>query len=258
MKILVAGTGHIGSWMVEELCHDHEVAIYDSDVKKMKYFFNVERFLKPEEVKKFKPEMFINAVSLNNTVAAFKSFLPYIGEKCILADAASVKTGLDSFYSQVKNPFVSTHPMFGPTFANIRDLSSENAIIITESSEQGKAFFDNLYKGLKLNIFYNTFEEHDRTIAYSLSIPFASTMVFAACMEIQDAPGTTFKKHMDIAKGLLNEDDHLLTEIMFNRYTTDQLRNINSQLTYLTHIINAKDHEEMAKFIKRLRDNIFS
>jgi prephenate dehydrogenase len=83
-------------------------------------------------------------------------------------------------------------------------------------------------------------------------------MVFAACMEKQDAPGTTFRRHMDIAKGLLSEDDHLLTEIMFNTYTIDQLRNINSQLTYLTHIISGRDHEEMSKFLSKLRKNIFT
>ena len=41
MKIFIMGTGHIGSWLVEELCHDHQVAIYDTDPRKMKYFFNI-------------------------------------------------------------------------------------------------------------------------------------------------------------------------------------------------------------------------
>lgn len=35
-------------------------------------------------------------------------------------------------------------------------------------------------------------------------------------MKHQDAPGTTFKRHMKIAKGVLNEDDYLLQEILFN------------------------------------------
>ncbi|NIR17329.1 MAG: prephenate dehydrogenase/arogenate dehydrogenase family protein, partial [Desulfobacterales bacterium] len=68
-------------------------------------------------------------------------------------------------------------------------------------------------------VYEYTFEEHDKTIAYSLSVPFASSMVFAACMKKQEAPGTTFRKHLDIAKGLLSEDDHLLAEVMFNPNT---------------------------------------
>ena len=93
-------------------------------------------------------------------------------------------------------------------------------------------------------------------MAYSLATPFASTMVFAACMKRQDAPGTTFKKHIAIAKGLLSEDDRLLSEIMFNPYTIRQIELINSQLSYLTHIIKGKDYEEMTKFLEGLRENI--
>ena len=81
-------------------------------------------------------------------------------------------------------------------------------------------------------------------------------MVFAACMKKQDAPGTTFRKHHNIAKGLLSEDDYLISEIMFNPNTLKQIEKINSQLSYLTHIIKGRDVEEMQKFLNNLRDNI--
>ena len=106
--------------------------------------------------------------------------------------------------------------MFGPTFASLSNLNTENAIIISEGDHLGKIFFKDLYQTMKLNIFEYTFDEHDETVAYSLSIPFVSTFVFAAVMKHQEAPGTTFKKHMAIAKGLLSEDDYLLQEILFN------------------------------------------
>ncbi len=256
MRILVLGAGHMGAWLVEELCLDHEVAVYDLDRRKLKYFFNVTRFLEPSEVKGFEPELVINAVSIANIHEAFEDFLPYLPEACILSDIASVKTGINELYKTLGKRFVSTHPMFGPTFANIRDLSNENAIIIKESDEEGKSFFHDFYGGLKLNVHEYTFEEHDQTIAYSLSIPFASSMVFAASMKKQEAPGTTFRKHLDIAKGLFSEDDHLLSEIMFTPYTVKQIEEINSRLAYLTHIIRGRDYEEMQKFLNNLRHNI--
>ena len=256
MKIFVVGAGHMGAWLVEELCLDHEVAVYDIDRRKLKYFFNVKRFLELSEVKAFKPELVINAVNLPNTHQAFDDLLPYVTEECILSDIASVKTGFYDSYRKLGRRFVSTHPMFGPTFANIRDLQDENAIIIKESDEEGRAFFREFYKGLKLNIYEYTFEEHDKTIAYSLSVPFVSSMVFAACMKRQEAPGTTFRKHLDIAKGLLSEDDYLLAEIIFNPYAVKQIEEINSRLAYLTHIIRGRDYEEMQKFLNRLRKNI--
>ena len=250
------GAGHMGAWLAEEFCLDHEVAVYDPDRRKLKYFFNVRRLLELTKVEEFEPELVINAVSLPNIYKAFDDVFPYLPEDCILSDIASVKTGLYEYYKRAGKRFVSTHPMFGPTFANIRDLREENAIIIKESDEGGKEFFRNFFKDLKLNIYEYTFEEHDKTIAYSLSVPFASSMVFAACMKKQEAPGTTFRKHLDIAKGLLSEDNHLLAETMFNTHTIRQIEEINSQLAYLIHIIRGRDFEEMKKFLNKLRNNI--
>jgi prephenate dehydrogenase len=146
--------------------------------------------------------------------------------------------------------------MFGPTFASIRDLHDESAAIIAESDPKGKEFFKALYSRLGIHIFEYDFEGHDKMVAYSLATPFASTMVFASVMKKQETPGTNFKRHMIIAKGLLSEDDRLLAEIMFNPHTIRQIELINSQLSYLTHIIRQRDYEEMKKFLKGLRENI--
>ena len=113
-----------------------------------------------------------------------------------------------------------------------------------------------LYKSLHLQVFEYSFDEHDQTIAYSLSIPFASTLVFASVMKHQEAPGTTFKRHMDIAKGLLSEDDFLLTEILFNPYTPQQVEQIREELGQLLSIIEKKDSAEMLDFLTKVRKNI--
>lgn len=253
MKIFIMGTGHMGAWLVEELCLDNEVAVYDTDRQKLKHFIDVQRFTDIKEIEAFQPEMVINAVSLYHTKSAFDQIVPLISEHCILADITSVKTEVSEYYHKHKNPFVSVHPMFGPTFANIRHLANENAIIISESAPQGKGFFRALFERLNLNIYEYSFAEHDKTIAYSLSVPFCSSMVFAACMKKQDAPGTTFRKHMEIAKGLLTENNRLLSDIMFNPHTLEQIEKINSQLNYLKHIIRAKDYEEMGKYFQKIR-----
>ena len=117
-------------------------------------------------------------------------------------------------------------------------------------------FFKDLYNQLHLNIFEYTFDEHDETIAFSLSIPFASTLVFGSVMKHQDAPGTTFKRHMDIARGLMSEDDYLLQEILFNPRTNEQLNKIKDQLTRLQSIIDAKDSAAMKAFLDEVRENI--
>ena len=146
--------------------------------------------------------------------------------------------------------------MFGPTFASLSNLSSENAIIISESDHLGKVFFRDLYNQLHLHVCEYSFEQHDETISYSLSIPFASTLVFASVMKHQDAPGTTFKRHMAIARGLMSEDDYLLQEILFNPRTNMQLDKIKEQLTRLQAIIEQRDSAAMKQYLDKVRDNI--
>ncbi len=115
-----------------------------------------------------------------------------------------------------------------------------------------------MYSKLGLNIYEYTFDEHDRTVAYSLSIPFVSTFVFAAVMKHQDAPGTTFKRHMRIAKGVLSEDDYLLQEILFNPYTHDQVSQIRTELTELLEIIDEKDGDRMKEYLTKIRKHVNS
>ena len=80
--------------------------------------------------------------------------------------------------------------------------------------------------------------------------------MFAAVMKHQDAPGTTFKRHMRIAKGVLNEDDYLLQEILFNPYTGGQVEQIRSELKNLLDIINRKDADGMKAYLAKIRDNV--
>jgi len=256
MRILILGAGKMGSFFTDLLSFDHEVAVLESDLKRMRFIYNALRLERPEQIKEFVPELVINCVTLNYTIEAFKTVLPFLSPSCIISDIASVKTNLQEFYKTCGQPYASTHPMFGPTFANLGNLEKENTIIITESDHLGKVFFRDLYAKLKLNTFEYSFEEHDKVVAYSLGIPFASTMVFAATMKHQDAPGTTFKRHMKIARGLLSEDDYLLTEILFNPRTPRQIEKIQSELTMLQEIIKKKDFGAMKTYLTKIRQNI--
>ena len=256
MRILILGAGKMGNFFTDLLSFEHEVAVYDQEPQRMRFTYNCARFSSLEEVKQFEPQLLINAVTMKYTIEAFRAVMPFLPQQCIVSDIASVKTGLREFYEGCNHPFVSSHPMFGPTFANLNQLSNENAIIIAEGDYMGRIFFRDLYNKLGLNIHEYTFEEHDRTVAYSLSIPFVSTFVCAAVMKPQDAPGTTFKRHLNIARGVLGEDDFLLHEILFNPYTAEQVGHIRDELNALLDIINDKDAEAMKQYLTKIRTNI--
>lgn len=248
----------MGSFFTDLLSFEHEVAVYEQDARRLRFIYNCERFASVEEINAFAPQLVINAVTVKNTIPAFEEVLPLLPKDCIISDIASVKTNLKTFYEQAGHPYVSTHPMFGPTFANLSRLTEENAIIISEGDYMGRIFFKELYRKLGLNIYEYTFEEHDKTVAYSLSIPFVSTFVFAAVMKHQDAPGTTFKRHMNIARGVLSEDDFLLQEVLFNPYTHGQVSQIREELKQLLEIIDRRDAEGMKAYLTKIRDNVFA
>lgn len=246
----------MGSFFLDLLSFEHETAVYEKAPERLRFTFNTLRFTTMKEIEDFKPELVINAVTVKYTISAFEEVIPHLPADCIISDIASVKTGLKDFYSKCGHRYVSTHPMFGPTFANLNQLSHENAIIINEGDYMGRIFFKDLYNRIGLSIYEYSFEKHDKTVAYSLSIPFVSTFVFAAVMKHQDAPGTTFKRHMNIAKGVLSEDDYLLQEILFNPYTSEQVEQIRTELKELLGIIERKDEKGMEAYLTKIRSNL--
>lgn len=256
MKILILGAGKMGTFFADLLSRDHSVAVYDPDPERLRFTFGVQRFADLDEIDAFAPDLVINAATVKYTLEAFRQVLPHLPSGAILSDIASVKTGLPEFYAECGHPFVSTHPMFGPTFASLSNLADENAIIIKEGDHLGRVFFRDIYQRLKLHIEEYTFAEHDETIAYSLSIPFASTLVFGSIMKHQSAPGTTFKRHLAIARGLMSEDDFLLSEILFNPNTPDQLRRISERLDRLRAIVEKHDSRAMQEYLNSVRENL--
>lgn len=256
MRILILGAGKMGSFFTDVLSFDHECAVYEVDPQRMRFLYNTRRFTQLDEIDDFRPELVINAVTLKYTIDVFRQVIPHLPPDCIISDISSVKTNLKGFYEECGMRYVSTHPMFGPTFANLGALSKENAIVITEGDYMGRIFYLDLYRRLGLNVHEFSFDEHDEAMAYSLSVPFVSTFVFSAVMKHQDAPGTTFKRHHKIARGVLSEDDTLLREILFNPRTKHHVEQIRAELKDLIAIIDDKDEEAFKEYLTRIRKNI--
>ena len=256
MRILIMGAGKMGTFLTDALCLNHEVALYDKDPRRLRFVFNTQRLSQVEEIQYFQPELLINAVTIKYTIEAFESVLRFLPKDCIISDIASVKTGLPEYYAKTGMRFVSTHPMFGPTFANLDNLSNQNAVIISEGDEEGKKFFLDFYKSLHLNIFEYTFQGHDETKAYSLSVPFATTLAFSSAIKRINAPGTTFKKHMEIAHGFLNEDSFLISEVLFNPFSAEHIKEIRDNMTKLLEIVENKDKDTLDEFVKKAKKNV--
>ncbi len=255
MKIAVLGCGKMGSWLYRELSAQHEVVVYDADqTKAAKVAKHALKNL--EELQSFSPDLLINAVSLQSTIPAFSSAIQFLPKTCVLSDVASVKGELPAFYFSCGFKFASIHPMFGPTFSSLDSLREENAIVIKEGDQETRLFFTRFFAGLGVKVFEFSFKEHDEMMAYSLTTPFISSLVFASCIDSRAVPGSTFSRHRKIATGLLAEDDHLLAEVLFNPHSVKQIEKINSKLEFLKHVIMDKDYAEAKKLFDKLRKNV--
>ena len=62
----------MGSFFIDLLSFDHEVAVYEKDAKRLRFTYNCYRFTKMEEIEMFRPELVINAVTVKYTLPAFE------------------------------------------------------------------------------------------------------------------------------------------------------------------------------------------
>lgn len=249
--LFVLGLGKMGKWFKDSLEKFFANNPEYNGWKVLGYDKNMN--VPIESVLDQAPSVVLNCVSLDNVVDAFKSIESFTNEETVLCDIASVKGILAQYYASCNRKFVSFHPMFGPTFAKMDKIQGENVIFIKGSDEETMMLFEEFFARYSMKFFYLTFDEHDEMMAYSLSIPFIASFVFGSRVDNTIVPGTTFKKHLNILTGLLNEDERLIAEILFNEHSIKEIEKISSNLEYLKHIVMDKDSEELSKFLKKLR-----
>jgi prephenate dehydrogenase len=258
MNILIAGNGKMGGWLSTILCRHHHVGIIDKQPVEVKPATNITVINKKQEIAEFNPDLLVNAVTLDATRRVFEELMPWLPGHTMLADMASVKNGISSFYQQCGRKFVSTHPMFGPTFADLQNLKSEHAILIKESDQEGKKFFEQLFSDLGLTLHHLTFREHDERMSESLSVPFILSMLFASQLRENDHPGTTYDKHLQIARGLFTEDHTLLTEVLMNPATLEKISGLKKDLDALQDAIEKKDASGLMRFLGEASQRVSS
>ncbi len=256
MRICILGAGRMGSWLARALTAEHEVHVFEKRVPRRNALYPAHVLTDLHAVGTLSPGLLLNCVPLGDTVAAFDEAMPFLPSGCILADIASVKHGLPEFYKAKGRRFVSVHPMFGPTFANPGDLGEENAIIIRESDEEGRAVFRHFFQNLGVALHEYSFEDHDRMMAYSLTLPFVASMMFASCVDGSEVPGTTFRRHMTVARGLLSEDEHLLMEILYNPHSPAQIEQLRQNLDELHSVVTSRNNGKLSGLLAALRRNL--
>ncbi|MFO7575231.1 MAG: prephenate dehydrogenase/arogenate dehydrogenase family protein [Bacteroidales bacterium] len=248
-RILIAGYGRMGALLGDLLIGDNEIAIYDTGIRMEDAPLSFVRLSQPEEAAEFKPDILLNCTSPESTITSFDQFLPFLPGGCILADIASVKSSLPEYYSSAGVKFVSLHPMFGPTFANRDNLKGLNCIIIAESEKEGREFFSSFFSRFGIDVQELSFAEHDMLMSKVLAVPFITTLLFTVGSEAELPGGTTYNRHLEIARGLFSENRAMLAGILANRYNAEQAVKMLESLKRLVPMLEKHDTDAIEGYI---------
>jgi len=253
-RILIAGYGKMGSWLWSLLSKEYELAVFEtvSDITKSAPDVNFLQNL--AEVKSYAPDLFINCVSINNTLPVFSEMVSMLPPECMLADIASVKNGLPDFYSNSRRRYVSIHPMFGPTFSDMSSPGGRTAYIISESDANGKEFFKTFFEKSGIVIREVGFVEHDKLMASFLSVPVLTALLFSSAATEMAFPGTTYDRFTGVTSGVMNENSDLLWMILKNQYTTDKIAKMADILHDVGAVLDRASESDFCRLIESLRD----
>jgi prephenate dehydrogenase len=244
----------MGAMLGAMLQGENAIAIYDPGMRTEETPRSFIRLSKPEEAREFRPDILLNCTGPEATITSFDQFLPFLSGDCIIADIASVKSSLPEYYSSAGVKFVSLHPMFGPTFANMDNLKGLNCIIIAESDKEGRAFFSSFFTRSGISVQELSFAEHDMLMSRVLAVPFITTLLFAAGSD-EDLPGgTTYRRHLEIARGLFSENPAVLAGILANRYNAAQAGKMMENLKRLVPMLEKQDTAAIGGYIAELAE----
>lgn len=257
-KILILGAGKMGFWLARELKkEDRQVALLDKRNIETHEREDLQILFSADQVLDFNPRMVINAVSLNSVREAFEAIVPVLNKSVLLADVASMKNDLKNYYEVSNHPFVSVHPMFGPTFGNMNHLHGQQALIIEESDEEGIKFFADFFNNLGIQTEFCSFRQHDEIMASSLGLPYISALLFTAGMHHQTVPGTSFRKQLELTEGILSEDPGLVSEVLLNANTRDKISFLKNYLAKLEKMVDEGKKKSINRMFYSLKQKLF-
>lgn len=254
-RILIAGFGRMGVLLADLLAEGNQIAVYDTGALSQEKARPFLRLSHTDEAREFNPDIFLNCTGPESTIKAFDQFIPHLQDNCIIADIASVKSSLPEYYASAGQKFVSLHPMFGPTFASAEKMRGLNCIIISESAREGREFFSDFFTSLGVNVSEMSFEEHDRLMAMVLAVPFAATLLFAAGSKADLPGGTTYGRHLELARGLFSENPAVVAGILANRHNLGFLSKLTDRLKLLSTMVENQDVIAIGRFVEECSED---
>lgn len=210
--------------------------------------------LKPEECAK-KSDIVMVSVPIDATVDAIKKISPYVKERSLLMDTASIKVGpVKAMVKYSKGEVIGMHPVFGP---NVGSVKNQTIVLCPARTKKWLKWLVDVFErnGAKVNIV--AAKRHDEMMSIIQGLNHFSTLAVAHAMkqsgisisESLEFASPVYKLRMMMVGRILNQNPDLYADIEImnpkNKKVLDILEGSSSQLK---KIIESKDKKKFVKY----------
>ncbi len=253
--LIIGGSGRMGMWLCRFFAaRGHKIRVYDQeDNPQFPMETDLERGVRDAEV-------IILAMPISSTPEMLRQVLS-LRPAGVVLDITSIKTPLVKALragAADGMKVCSMHPMFGPDTSSIID---RNVIICRCGSAEATELARSLIDGS--NVIEMEVEEHDPLMAYVLGLGHAVNIAFFEAlrrsgrpfMELDRAASTTFRRQVDSARNVAEENAQLYYEIQhLNPFNKDALEHLQRAVDDLMEAALKDDREAFERMMREGRE----
>ena len=265
MNIAVIGAaGNMGRWFTNYFIKNgHKVKVYDRRRGAAKYLAEeVGAIYAPtlEQCVRGCDVIFLS-IPVEITPQILKKIEKSIESGSLLVEIASLKRDVVSALKKLPKQItpLSLHPLFGP---GLSDLKFGRMIVVEvndlkhETELAKKLFPEAHFTGCGV-------DEHDKMIAYSLTLPYFLNLAFGLCIsnlkttKLRQYAGTTLSIQLDLLEAIIQSSRHLIPQLLALNPYSDKVIKRYLEVTKTLHQ-HLKKREGLAKILAKLERKLTS
>jgi len=243
---VIGGAGRMGRWFARYFHNQgHEVILSDVRQEELKAASKSTGAKIAEDNSEAvkNADLIVVSTPIDVTPKVLKETAPELKRSAAVMEISSLKFQVIPVLEKLAKQDVRTlsiHPLFGP---GVQNLTEEKIALIPVSDPASELrLASNLFPGVEMIVV--DAEEHDRTMALTLSLPHFLNIVFASVISEEDINvlkklgGTTFTLQLVLSESVMTEDPELYASIqMTNAFTTKYLKKFLSRAGCTQHAV---------------------
>ncbi|MHA1960042.1 MAG: prephenate dehydrogenase/arogenate dehydrogenase family protein [Candidatus Thorarchaeota archaeon] len=212
MKItVIGGAGRMGRWLLKHFSTQGATLVASdpkkNELKDLAVELNIE-LAKDNKQAVGDADVVVISVPMELTEVVVQEVVPIMKRRAVLCEISSIKTGaLKTLRSAVDYPIqtLSIHPLFGQ---GAQTLRKRIALIPVTNEENELRIVKSLFP--ESEIIVVDAEEHDRTMALTISLPYFVNLIVASILRDEDISslqklgGTTFRVQLMLTASVMS------------------------------------------------------